>query len=198
MAPIGKAVGRPRRRSQQDELSFVPYTNSDQLVAPAWKDVWSIGERERLVAARALAKAAHRPPAGYNDPISLLQAVDCVSRWAPAYYIRAKYMSIHLNRNQSALWWSPVTAGRVLAELTELAREAYGEENPIIPLTEEMDYRGRFWLVNSAVTTYKWFWKLRGELERKIEELVKDEAQGIYANKATSVWLECNTEAELT
>lgn len=192
-----RPIGRPRQRPQQDELGFVPYTNSDQLVAPAWKEIWTINERERQTAARLLARTSHRALAGYNDPLSLLQAIDCVSRWAPAFYIRAKYMAMFLNREQSALFWSPVTAGRILSELTELAAEAYQDDPSLTPIISKVDYKGRFWLINSAVTTYKWFWKLRNELTPHIEEMVANEAQGLFANKAESIWNKCNTEAEL-
>jgi hypothetical protein len=107
-------------------------------------------------------------------------------------------MSMYLNKSQTALYWSPVTAGRILSELTELAEEAYRGNEALTPIESKTDYRGNLWFINSAVTTYKWFWKLSTEMAKQVGEMVANEAQGLYANKAESAWINCNTEAELT
>jgi hypothetical protein len=121
--------------------------------------------------------------------------LDAVQRHSPAFYIRAKYMSIFLNSSQDALFWSPVTVGRIIGELAELAEDAFGKDNPLIPITQEKDYKGQYWLINSSVDAYKWFWQLRQELNKLVETMMANEKQGLYASKAESVWNTLNTEA---
>lgn len=188
-----KQGGRPKAHPQEDRLAMVPYTNSDSLVPPAWKDVISIDERERLTIDRLISKAHHRIAAGYSDPLSVLQALDCIERASPAFRIRAKYMSIYLNASQTALYWSAVTAGRIIGELTEVAADAFGKDRT--PIIGDTDYKGNYWVIDSSVDTYKWFWQLRKELTELVQKMQENEAQGLYRSADTSVFTQINTEA---
>jgi hypothetical protein len=57
------------------------------------------------------------------------------------------------------------------------------------------NYKGNYWFVNHAPTTYAWFWKLRGQLVEVVREQLRTEAGGLIENRPDSVWSGLDYEA---
>jgi hypothetical protein len=164
-------------RKRTDEGMYVPFTNSDLLVPPAWLPVVEIPERDRLTSIRELR--------------TLLQ------RWNPTYLIRARYIANRLNQSQDAITFDVTNTGRILNELIEVAADAYSEAPEQNPFESVATYRGTAYLVNSAPATYRWFWKLRQQMLDRATKDIALEAIGDPAEKRLTVWDGIDTSAEI-
>lgn len=190
--------GRPRRRPQMDEGTYVPYQQNEKLVVPAFETLAAINERARAASIRSLGSMHHTPAAGYRDPLSVLHVIDALQRWSPEYYIRAKYISAYLNHKQDAVFFDPITVGKIMADIIEVADEAYADNALLSPLETEMDYKGRAYFINSLPTTYKWLWRIRTQVEIKAQTSISWEREGALNSRMESVFAELDTTAVLT
>jgi len=179
---------RKRKYPQQDEGIFVPYVQNEQLVVPAFRAEVPIPDRERQDSIKLFRHLHHRVPGGYRDPLSAALVLDQLQRWAPNYYIRAKYMANELNRKQDSLYFDPITIGKLMAELYELAQENFAANPKLIPLVTHTDYKGRLWFINSLPSTYRWFWKIRSQLGFRCQEIMDRQAEGLMAPQIASAW----------
>lgn len=187
---------RPRKWQQVDEGIFVPYDRNDLLVVQAHAPHVEIGESDRRQSVKQYQNFRHRVGAGYRDPLSVAYVLDLIQRWSPGHYIRAKYVVNALNQRQDALFFEPITVGKIMAELTELGEEAYKDRPEMMPLVTTTDYRGRVWFINSLPTTYRWLWKMRQQLAKRCEDTIDREAMGLWPPRVDSAWERLDTSAE--
>lgn len=183
----------PKKYAQTDEGMFVPYASSDKLVPEAVRQFWEPPADERRDSNRNMPLMYHRVGAGPLDPMAVVHIIDVVQRWNPNFYIRAKYVSRALNERQDHYWFEPITAGKVLAEMAELAQEEWQERAHLTPITANIDYRGQFYLLANEPTTWQWFWKLRTGLQQKCLDIRALEAQGVNVKRVESPWTNIDT-----
>jgi hypothetical protein len=184
-------------RKRTDEGMYVPFTNSDLLVPPAWLPVVEIPERDRLTSIRELRTLHHRNQTSHKDPLCVSHILDLLQRWNPTYLIRARYIANRLNQSQDAITFDVTNTGRILNELIEVAADAYSEAPEQNPFESVATYRGTAYLVNSAPATYRWFWKLRQQMLDRATKDIALEAIGDPAEKRLTVWDGIDTSAEI-
>lgn len=178
-----------KKHPQSDEGQFIPYTASDKLVVPVYAAEVGIPDGERAASARLYRNLHHQTISGYNDPLSAAYVLDALQRWAPAYYIRARYMSAHLNRKQNHILFDVITCGKIIAELAERGREAFADYPDLIPIVTRVDARGTYYVINSLPSTYRWFWKVRKQLGAICASIMEAEHRDLAARRRTdSAW----------
>lgn len=183
------------KRPQTDQGEFVTYENPDALVVPAYREDIAISEAERKKSVWFLNNLRHRVRNGNRDPMCVLLVLDLVQRWSPRHYIRTRYMVNELNRRRRSFMWDPITVGKIMGELCEIGAEAYAERPDLHPVMGQLDGRGNIYFVNSVPTTYRYFWKLRRQLQQRCSEVMSSEAEGSEP-RFLSAWDGLDTSAE--
>lgn len=183
------------KRPQSDEGMFVPYSNHDRLVAPAWYDDVEIPEEERIQSIRAVKNLHHCYWAGQSDALSFVHLIDVLQRFSPAYLIRSQYLAQRLNHAQDHLYFHSVPLGKMLSELSEIGYEAYADQPTRIPIVPGRDSGGYTYAINSYPSTYRWLWKLRQQLLARATADVERERTG-QNRDTTNLWASIDTGAE--
>lgn len=136
----------------------------------------------------------HRTRAGYNDPMSVLMVVDAMLHSFPRAYLRSLQMSLWLNRNRHDFIWEPVTIGRIMAEIVDLAIDTFGDRAQY-PVDRGVDWRGHYVVIDpqGGHEGRLWLMRLRNRLTVKVEALMEAEDEGESLPRFDSVWTDVDT-----
>jgi hypothetical protein len=188
-------MSKQKHFEYSDDGAYTPYPQSDELVPPRLRQIVFLPESQRKGSIKTIDDLFHRVPNGRNDPMSVLCVLNILQRWSPEYWIRSKYATIALNERHRTILFDAMTVGHIIGELAEIGKEAYTDRPDLEPIMGSRNYKGNYWFINNAPTTYAWFWKLRGQLVEVVRELMRAEANGGLQARPDSVWSSLDYEA---
>lgn len=136
----------------------------------------------------------HRTRSGFNDPMSVFLVIDAMLSAFPGSYLRSMYLSLWLNRNRPDFIWEPITVGRIMGEIVDVAAETF-EGMERFPVDRGTDWRGHYIVIDpdGGYTGRLWLYKLRQRLIEKCQALLDAEFDGEVPARSDSVWFDVDT-----
>lgn len=157
------------------------------------------GEQLSLMASQAtrlvvLSGLKHRVRSGFNDPLSVALVLDAMVCANPNAYLRASYLTPWLNRNRTDFIWEPITIGRIMGEVVDVAAETFAGYK-YYPVDRGTDWRGHYIVIDpdGGHEGRLWLMRLIDRLLPKCAEVMEVERDGTIVMRSDSVWSDVDT-----